>query len=154
MKVLDLRCGNSHTFEGWFASELTFSQQREQGMVQCPVCASIDVCKMLSAPRLNLATARQDDNGPRDVLERHSDPSSVGMKDATAAWMAFGRQILATTADVGSTFAEEARRMHYGEVQHRPIRGTSSLEEAMALVDEGVPIVPLLLPEALKGPLQ
>ena len=154
MKVLDLQCGNGHTFEGWFGSEEAFMQQRAQSMVACPVCASMDINKLLSAPRLNLVTSRRDAGSHKPVQDASSAATPVDASAATAAWMKMGRQILEATADVGATFAEEARRMHYGETEHRPIRGTSTLNEAIALVEEGVPILPLLLPEALKGPLQ
>ena len=154
MKVLDLQCGNGHTFEGWFGSEEAFMQQRAQSMVACPVCASMDINKLLSAPRLNLVTSRRDAGSHKPVQDPCGIATPVEANTGTAAWMAMGRQIMAATADVGASFAEEARRMHYGEIEHRPIRGTSTLVEAIALVEEGVPVLPLLLPEALKGPLQ
>jgi hypothetical protein len=154
MKVLDLQCGNGHTFEGWFGSEDAFMQQHAQSMVACPVCASMDINKLLSAPRLNLVTSRRDSSSDKPESDPSAAATPVEAKAATAAWMAMGRQILESTADVGSAFPEEARRMHYGEAEHRPIRGTSTLDEAIALVEEGVPILPLLLPEAFKGPLQ
>jgi hypothetical protein len=61
---------------------------------------------------------------------------------------------MANTADVGNRFAEEARKMHYGEAEERSIRGKTTPDEAMALLDEGIEVMPLLLPEAAKGPLQ
>ena len=114
----------------------------------------MDINKLLSAPRLNLVTSRRDSSSDKPVSAKSSAATPVEAKAATAAWMAMGRQILESTADVGSAFPEEARRMHYGEAEPRPIRGTSTLDEAIALVEEGVPILPLMLPEALKGPLQ
>ena len=64
------------------------------------------------------------------------------------------RHVLAHTEDVGQRFAEEARRMHHGETEHRNIRGQASAEETEALLDEGIQIMPLVLPESLKGPQQ
>ncbi len=71
-----------------------------------------------------------------------------------AAWMAVARHVMANTTDVGGHFAEEARKMHYGEAEVRSIRGQATLEQAQELVEEGIEVMPLLLPEALKGPLQ
>ncbi|MEY4735910.1 MAG: hypothetical protein RL302_229 [Pseudomonadota bacterium] len=68
--------------------------------------------------------------------------------------MAVARHVIANTTDVGNRFAEEARKMHYGETQERSIRGKTTPDEAMALLDEGIEVMPLLLPEAVKGPLQ
>ena len=72
----------------------------------------------------------------------------------TAAWMAVSRQIVAQTTDVGTQFAEEARKMHYGETEVRGIRGQASPEQARELVEEGIDVLPLVLPESLKGPIQ
>lgn len=71
-----------------------------------------------------------------------------------AAWMAVTRHLLANTTDVGSRFADEARKIHYGEAEERSIRGQATPQETQELVDEGVAVMPLLLPEALKGTLQ
>jgi hypothetical protein len=68
--------------------------------------------------------------------------------------MAVARHVMANTTDVGNRFAEEARKMHYGETKERSIRGKTTPDEAMALLDEGIEVMPLLLPEAAKGPLQ
>jgi hypothetical protein len=68
--------------------------------------------------------------------------------------MAVARHVIANTTDVGNRFAEEARKMHYGETKERSIRGKTTPDEAMALLDEGIEVMPLLLPEAVKGPLQ
>lgn len=70
------------------------------------------------------------------------------------AWLALARQVVANTTDVGERFAEEARMIHYGERQGQGIRGTATLQEAQALAEEGIEIVPFLLPAALKGRLQ
>ena len=71
-----------------------------------------------------------------------------------AAWLQMTRHVLANTEDVGERFADEARRMHHGEVERRNIRGQASAEETEALIEEGVSVMPLLIPEALKGPVQ
>ncbi len=71
-----------------------------------------------------------------------------------AAWMKMVRHVMANTEDVGARFAEEARKIHYGEAEHRNIRGQASREETQALLDEGIDILPLPVPAGLKEPLQ
>lgn len=152
MKVLDLQCGLAHTFEGWFASEEDFVQQCAQSLIECPVCGDSSVEKKLSAPRLMLSVGRAD--GP----SLPSKPVSAGADSVqnalVEAWLTVSRQVIAHTTDVGDQFAEEARKVHYGEREACGIRGTATMEEAQALVEEGIEVVPLLLPEAMKGSLQ
>ncbi len=141
MKVLDLRCSHGHSFEGWFASEDAFQSQLASGRVECPVCEDRGIRKMLSAPRLNLDTS----------TALAAVPSS---RSEQAAWLGALRQVLANTEDVGSQFAEEARRIHYGESAQRSIRGEASREQTLELLDEGINVLPLQLPASLKEPLQ
>ncbi len=149
MKVLDLQCGQQHIFEGWFGSEADFLDQIERGLVECPVCGNASITKRLSAPRLNLGNVGSGAPGSQELV------SSVGMDQTLqAAWMALARRILANTDDVGNDFAEEARKMHYGEVKKRGIRGKASPVETESLIEEGIEVMPLPLPEVLKGQLQ
>ena len=150
MKVLDLECGNGHTFEGWFASLDAYADQCAMALVACPACGDVHISKKLSAPRLNLGLSRKV--GPAEA-ELVALPDRTP-HNATTAWMEMARQIIANTDDVGNQFAQEARRIHYGEADARGIRGTSSPDETLELLDEGIAVMPLLLPEALKGPLQ
>ena len=157
VKVLDLLCSNGHTFEGWFASEVDFQSQHTRAMVQCPLCGSPEIVKKLSAPRLSLSGAQ----APTISRALGSEPATLDVAtpapadtSLAAAWMAVARHVMANTTDVGNRFAEEARKMHYGEAQERSIRGKTTPDEAMALLDEGIEVMPLLLPEAVKGPLQ
>ena len=145
MKVLNLQCSHSHSFEGWFASEDDFRGQLARGLVECPMCGDVEVTKMLSAPRLNLGAAEA---APRQDL--------VSMPDASlqTAWLQMVRHVMANTDDVGERFAEEARRIHYGETEERGIRGQASREETEALIEEGIGVLPLPIPKALKEPLQ
>lgn len=145
MKVLNLQCSNSHDFEGWFASEEDFQGQLARGLVECPMCGDTAVSKMLSAPRLNLGAA---------APEPRQDVASIPGTELQAAWWKMVRHVMANTDDVGDRFAEEARRIHYGEAQERGIRGQASREETEALIEEGIGVVPLPVPKALKGPLQ
>lgn len=150
MKVLDLKCAQQHVFEGWFASEEDFQSQRERGLVACPLCGQTTVEKQLSAPRLNLgASAPAASSGAGNEL-----PAAVGNPQLQALWLKAVRQIVEQTEDVGERFADLARQMHYGEQPERGIRGRTSPDEAAALLEEGISVMPLVLPEALKEPLQ
>jgi len=145
VKVLDLHCSQHHGFEGWFASEDDFQSQLARGLVECPLCGDTAVSKKLSAPRLNLGAS-----APQSRQE------VMNMPDASlqAAWLKVVRHVMANTDDVGERFAEEARRIHYGETEERGIRGQASKEETQALLEEGIGVLPLPIPKALKGPLQ
>jgi hypothetical protein len=145
MKVLNLQCTHRHSFEGWFASEDDFQDQLGRGLVECPLCGDTAIVKMLSAPRLNLGAVREE---PKQEV--------MAAPDATlqAAWMKMVRHVMASTEDVGERFAEEARRIHYGETQERGIRGQASVQETEALMEEGIGVLPLPIPKALKEPLQ
>ena len=140
MKVLDLQCSHHHSFEGWFASQDDFENQLARGLVACPLCADTTITKKLSAPRLNLSAPQEAANVEPAQLE--------------AALMKAVRQVVANTEDLGDSFPEEARKMHYGETAARNIRGQATPEQTEALIDEGIAVVPLPMPEAFKGPLQ
>nr|MDP2191570.1 DUF1178 family protein [Rhodoferax sp.] len=149
MKVLDLQCGQQHVFEGWFASEDDFLGQQGRGLVECPVCGDASITKRLSAPRLNLGGARAEASSTQEVV-------AAGSTDTTlqAAWMAVARRIMADTDDVGDRFAEEARKIHYGETKERGIRGQASRAQTESLIEEGIAVLPFPMPDALKGQLQ
>jgi hypothetical protein len=158
MKVLDLACSQQHLFEGWFASEDDFASQCRRGLVQCPVCGDPTIVKKLSAPRLNLSGARepQAPKQPSTSPASPAAPARMGEVETAlaAAWMAVARHVVANTTDVGNSFAEEARKIHYGEAQARNIRGQTTPEQARELVEEGIEVMPLMLPDAVKETLQ
>lgn len=161
MKVLDLQCRQGHVFEGWFASEDDFQGQKQRGLVQCPLCADDHIEKRLSAPRLNLG-AREPaalSAMPTPSAAPEGGSLQVGNPPALppalqAAWLDLARKIVANTEDVGARFAQEARRIHHGEVQERAIRGQATPDEAMELLEEGIAVMPLPLPAAAKETLQ
>jgi hypothetical protein len=147
MKVLDLRCAQDHRFEGWFASDEDEASQRARGLLACPLCGDADVQKLPSAPRLNLSSARAAET----TSVTHALPAP---DDPQAMWLRAMRKLMANTEDVGVRFPEEARRIHYGEVPVRGIRGQASADDARALADEGIEVMALPVPDALKGPVQ
>ena len=146
MKVLNLQCSQQHAFEGWFGSEGEFQDQLGRGLVECPLCGDAAITKMLSAPRLNLGSARE----PAAAQE----VAAVPDRTMQAAWMKMVRHVMANTEDVGPRFPEEARRIHYGESEERGIRGQASPGETQALLEEGIGVLPLPIPKGLKEPLQ
>ena len=147
MKVLNLQCSHAHGFEGWFASEDDFQGQLARGLVECPMCGDKAVTKLPSAPRLNLGASEPAAAPKQEVM-------SAPNAQLQAAWMQLVKQVMANTEDVGERFAEEARRIHYGESEERGIRGQASKEETQALLEEGIGVLPLPIPKGLKGPLQ
>ena len=176
MKVLDLQCRQGHSFEGWFGSQDDYDAQRARGLVTCPVCNDSEITKMLSAPRLNLGYGAAP-----GVPAAHPSEASVAASGAAlavaettgagrntpalptglgslqqmqAAMLNMVRHVMAQTEDVGPRFAEEARKIHYGECEERNIRGQATREETEALLEEGIEVMPLPVPENLKGPLQ
>ena len=146
MKVLNLQCSHQHGFEGWFGSEDEFQEQLARGLVECPICGDTLVAKLPSAPRLNFGAAAP--GSPKQDV--------VATPDAAlqAKWLQMVHHVLKNTEDVGERFAEEARRIHYGESEERNIRGQASREETEALLEEGIGVLPLPIPKALKGPIQ
>jgi len=150
MKVLNLRCSNGHGFEGWFASDDEFMEQNGGGLLQCPLCADSVITRMPSAPRLNLSGARE----PEQAAAAATPGADVPAADLQALWMKAVRHVLAHTEDVGERFAEEARRIHYGESAQRGIRGQVDAQQRDELIEEGIDIIALPIPRALDGPLQ
>lgn len=154
MKVLNLRCTHGHLFEGWFASEDDFLAQNGAQRIECPLCADRVIVKAPSAPRLNLGKTDAANAAPAPAALA-APANTASMPDSMQAlWMQAVRHVLANTEDVGPRFAEEARKIHYGEVEQRGIRGQASAKERDALLEEGIEIAALPIPAALKGPLQ
>ena len=149
MKVLNLQCDQQHVFEGWFASEDDFVNQSVLGLVAYPLCNSATITKMLSSPRLNLLASRADKSNAQEI-----DPMRATQQNLQAAWMTETRRIIASTEDVGAQFAEEARKIHYGETPERGIRGKASRAETESLIEEGIAVMPLPFSELLKRQLQ
>ncbi|BCQ23613.1 DUF1178 family protein [Caballeronia sp. NK8] len=149
MKVLDLKCSHEHRFEGWFASTEEFESQLSRKLVACPVCSATEVSRMPSAPRLNLSSARGE--AAPQPAQAQVTPEAAALQ---ARALQFMRELIGKTENVGERFAEEARRIHYNEAPARNIRGVTTPEDAHALLEEGIDVMPLPVPDALKEPLQ
>lgn len=151
MKVFNLRCGSDHDFEGWFASEEDFQDQMGRQLVQCPVCGDTRIRKMLSAPHLNLRSASESAVQAAQSAETEMSPEAEVLQ---AMYERMVQHVLEHTTDVGEAFADQARKMHYGELETVPIRGKTSRDDAQALRDEGIEVVSLPVPKVSKGRLQ
>lgn len=152
MKVFNLQCEHGHGFEGWFGSEDDFQSQTGRGLLTCPICETHVVQRLPSAPRLSLGhhAAPQAIASPA----ASSRPVSPEHQKVQELWLQAVRHVLANTEDVGAKFADEARRIHYGEAEHRNIRGQTTPDEMQSLNEEGVEVFSLPIPAALKGPVQ
>ena len=143
MKVLNLRCAHGHLFEGWFGSADDFLTQNGNGQIECPLCADKVIMRVPSAPRLNLGIPEEP--GASVPMVKPAQP------DLQSMWLKAVHHVMANTEDVGPAFAEEARRIHYGEAEQRGIRGQATADERAALADEGIEAMPLPVPAAFKG---
>ena len=146
MKVLNLGCAHQHLFEGWFTSEDDYRSQTERGLVECPLCGDKAIVRLPSAPRVSVSRQREPDAAPAS--------GTSGAMQKQSRWMQAVRHLIETTEDVGERFPEEARRIHYGEVQERGIRGRASPEDTDALREEGIEVMAIAVPAALKGTVQ
>lgn len=151
MKVLDLRCASGHRFEGWFASDEDLQSQTERGLMECPVCADKAITRLPSAPRLNVSGAREPSAAAQKPAATGDAPIEMTMQ---AAWLRAVQHVMSQTENVGERFAEEARRIHYGEADDRAIRGQATPDEAQELRDEGIEVMSLPVPVGWKGTVQ
>jgi hypothetical protein len=147
LKVFDLACEHEHLFEGWFASAESYDDQLARGLVRCPVCDSTKITRRVSAPHLNVSHLRADPGTREQNLPEGraavASPSGDQMSRLQAEVLRQIRRIVRQTDDVGAQFADEARRMHSGEIEERPIRGTASAQECVELAEEGITIMPI-----------
>ncbi|PKP84728.1 MAG: DUF1178 domain-containing protein [Alphaproteobacteria bacterium HGW-Alphaproteobacteria-2] len=131
-----LRCDRGHEFESWFASAEAYDKLADAGLFSCGVCGSAHVGKAPMAPQIG-GVGRDTQEAP--VAQPLAAPASP----AELALAAFRRHVEASSEDVGPAFAAEARRIHEGIAPKRSIRGEARPEEARALLEDGVPVLPL-----------
>jgi hypothetical protein len=153
-----LACDAGHAFESWFPSSAAYDEQAERGLVSCPVCGSSRIAKQLMRPsiartdRAEAATALQSDTLPAPMPSTPVQPPvpnppvalfSEQERALRQMLREVREQVVRNAEHVGDRFVDEARRMHYGETEHRSIYGEAKPEEARELVEEGVAIMPL-----------
>nr|WP_155197487.1 DUF1178 family protein [Roseibium hamelinense] len=159
--------GVSHRFDAWFRSSADFDEQRRKKLLTCPVCGSEKIEKSLMAPAVSTARQKALSSNPDEKKEASNSlsdarectnvanletPSDFGQPEKLAEFVSTLRsvkeQLLKDSRYVGSNFAEEARKMHYGEKSVSPIHGETTPDNAKALLEEGIPVVALpRLPE-------
>ena len=138
MIVFELTCGHGHRFEGWFASGEDFERQAKAVMVRCPVCDDENVVRVPSA-KVHVGRATEDAPAAA-AADAPEAEKAAGLPDEIVRKL---REIVRSTENVGRRFPEEARRIHYREVEARAIRGHASKDEADALREEGIDFTPL-----------
>ena len=149
MKVLNLRCVHAHGFEGWFGSEQDYAQQSASGLLSCPLCGSLEVERLPSAPRLNLSGARDPEPSEAPGTSAVAVAGHDAEQQLQAQWLRAMRELIKRTEDVGDHFPDEARRIHYGETPPRGIRGQATAEQQAELSDEGIEVLALPIPALL-----
>jgi hypothetical protein len=164
MKVYNLACPLDHRFEGWFASEEDCLAQQDQGMLACPVCDSTSITRMPSAPHIakssstassELAVSKADTGHlSGDVVALTRPDHSHLEAQVQAAFLKGMRELMGRSEDVGNSFAEEARKIHYKESPERSIRGQTTLDEAESLREEGIDVLAMPMMPAFKNTLQ
>ena len=134
-----LRCGQGHRFDGWFAGTEQFDKQKAAGQIACPVCGDLDCDKALMAPAISTVRAA----APVPVAANvPAEPEAVAMLRTLR------NKLTENAENVGDRFAEEARRIHYEEVEKRGIYGQATKDEVRSLAEEGIGFHPLpVLPE-------
>jgi hypothetical protein len=153
MIVFDLSCTDGHHFEGWFGSSADYDSQRAGGLLCCPFCGSDEVGKAPMAPAVSAKGNTRPDPRPAAAAappqqQLANRPMTPEVQQALAALATAQAEALKNSTWVGDKFAEETRKMHYGERDTAPIHGQASLAEAKALIEEGVPVAPLPFPVA------
>ncbi|MCO5082422.1 MAG: DUF1178 family protein [Rhizobiaceae bacterium] len=128
-----LHCEHAHEFEGWFRSNDDFDTQKKRGFVECPACGSNKVEKALMAPAVS--TSRKQEKMALAMGEQQ--------RRAMAELKALSQKMRENADYVGDKFAEEARKIHFGETEARGIYGEATAEEAKGLIDDGVDFMPI-----------
>lgn len=140
-----LCCEKGHDFESWFRSSADFDEQQQRGLVTCPACGSARVAKQIMAPSL-ARTDKPESVQPAAPAMQNAQPVALiddREQHLRAMIRTFREQVLAQSENVGQAFAEEARKIHYGESERRSIYGEASPDAVRELLDEGVECHPL-----------
>ena len=149
----NLRCERDHAFESWFQSSSAYETQEKRKLVNCPVCGSAKVERAIMAPQIVSKKGRdvpvQAPVAATEATTPASTPLMMAQERELRAKLKELRDHIVKNADnVGERFPNEARKMHYGDIEHRPIYGEASPEEARSLIEEGVEVSPLpVLPD-------
>jgi hypothetical protein len=144
----NLHCDRGHAFESWFQSSGAYDSQVKRKLVNCPSCGSTKVEKAIMAPQIGRKkkdrAAAPEPSTSTEVSTGNSTPLMMAQEAELRAKIKELRDHVTRNADnVGEKFPDEARKMHYGDIEHRPIYGEASPDEARSLIDEGIEVTPL-----------
>ena len=148
-----LRCECGHSFESWFQSSTAYESQHKRHLVTCPACDSAKVEKAIMAPRLaskstNAASAPEPATPPDNPAAASPLVMAPQERELAAKLRELREHVEKNAENVGRQFPQEARKIHYGDSEHRAIYGQATAEETRSLIDEGVEVMPLpLLPD-------
>jgi hypothetical protein len=149
----NLRCERGHVFESWFQSSSVYETQEKRKLVNCPSCGSAKVERAIMAPQIVSKKARETAAPAPAASTDVTAPASTSLmmaqeRELRAKLKELRDHIVKNADNVGERFPNEARKMHYGDIEHRPIYGEASPEEARSLIEEGVEVSPLpVLPD-------
>ena len=150
----NLRCERGHAFESWFQSSAAYEAQEKRKLVNCPVCGSAKVERAIMAPQIVSKKGRESAaSAPAAAAPEAATPASTPLlmaqeRELRAKLKELREHIVKNADNVGERFPNEARKMHFCDIEHRPIYGEASPDEARALIDEGVEVTPLpVLPD-------
>jgi len=170
MIVFDLKCSQSHVFEAWFSNSEAFEKQAAAGQIECPVCGDVHITKALMAPNIPAKGNQKSEQPAPETFAEHvaaeeemvpanmSVPVSANIPEQAEVtgddvkraieymhdtMAKYRKYVEANCENVGDNFAEEARKIHYGEAENRGIFGETTIEESQELLDEGIDIIPL-----------
>lgn len=142
----NLRCERGHSFESWFQSSSAYEAQERRKLVNCPICGSSEVERAIMAPQIVSQKGRESAL-PAPAATADPAPSTQLLmaqeRELRAKLKELRDHIVKNADNVGERFPNEARKMHYGDIEHRPIYGEATTEEARALIEEGVEVAPL-----------
>jgi hypothetical protein len=149
----NLRCARGHAFESWFQSSSAYETQEKRKLVNCPVCGSAEVERAIMAPQIVSKKGREVAVAAPAAATEVATPASTPLlmaqeRELRTKLKELRDHIVKSADNVGERFPVEARKMHYGDIEHRPIYGEASPDEARALIEEGVEVTPLpVLPD-------
>jgi len=146
--IFDLKCQpGGHVFEAWFGSSADYEDQKGRGLLQCPLCGTGEIGKAVMAP----AVGRKSNSAPFPAPVEEPTPDADQVKRMLAALAAEQKKMLESSDFVGDRFADEARAIHLGEAAARSIHGRATKDQALGLLDEGIPVAPLPFPVVEPG---
>ena len=149
----NLRCERGHAFESWFQSSAAYETQEKRKLVNCPACGSAKVERAIMAPQIVSKKGRDSTPPPPVAASDAAAPASTPLmmaqeRELRAKLRELRDHIVKNADNLGERFPNEARKMHYGDIEHRPIYGEASPDEARSLIEEGVEVSPLpVLPD-------